>query len=192
VANVALSVTPQLRTFPFQITPGSVQQHTAIPRSRLTFQADQVTIVAKIANNTTSISMLCTLPANFAYTFEYATMRVNVNTSPGDAGNFDNLGGITFGFGDGFGSRRCELLSSGEMHTSSNSGSEKNWRAINPYVPPIFNLAGNTIDLTFFCNDFDTAATDEGDFGAILTVLQYDLTQAFSFPMNFPLPVSQR
>lgn len=192
MANIVLTVTPSIRIFPFVIPPGAIQPHTAVPRARLTFQAKDVTIVAKIATNTTSITMLCTLPANFAYTFEYATMRVNIDDDATDADNFEDLGGITFGFGDLLGSRRCELLSDGILRTDLNAGSEKNWVPINPYVAPMFNQEQATVNLTLNCNDTDAGATNEGLFSAVLTVLQYDFDQTFNYPVNFPVPVSAR
>lgn len=194
MANVALAVTPDLRVFPFSIpSPGFLADSpTAIPRARLIFQANNITIVAKIATNTTSIIATCLLPANYVYTFEYANQRVIVLTDPGDAGNFDDVGLIAFAFGDGLGSRSMEMFSNGITGDSANAGSQKVWSSINPYSAPIYNLNANGPSLAFILNDTDAANTDEGDYSCLLSVLQYDMDQLFNYPLNFPLPVSQR
>jgi len=192
MANVALAVTPTLRTFPFVIPPGAFQQYNAVPRARLTFQARDITIVAKIATNTTSIIATMSLPANYAYTFEYASQKIVCLTDPADAGNFDDIAIFDFGFGDGFGARAAEMQSNGITGTSLNAGSEKVWGTLNPYTPPIFNQAGASPSMTIATNDTDAANTVEGDYSCVVSFLQYDINQVFSYPLNFPLPVSQR
>jgi len=192
MANVALTVTPVVRTFPFVTPPGAEQPLTAVPIARITFNAVDTTIVAKIATNTTSISMGCPLPQNYAYTFEYATQRVTCLTDPADAGNFDDIGTLIFGFGDGFGARHCEFLSDGITGTLLNAGSTKIWAPVNPYVPPIYNQRSQNATLTLLLNDTDAGATVEGDYSAVLSLLQYDFAQAFNYPLNFPLPVTAR
>lgn len=192
MADVQLAVTPALRRFPFQIPQGAVQQYTAIPRARLTFQANDITIVAKIATNTTSILATCTLPENFVYTFEFASQRVVCPTDPADAGNFDDVSMLSFGFSDGLGSRSAELFSRGITGSSLNAGSQKVWSIINPYLAPIFNLVGAAPVLTFIANDTDAANTVEGDYSCLLSLLQYDMSQLFNFPLNYPVPVSNR
>jgi len=192
MANIALAVTPGLRIFPFQIPPGAVQQYTAIPRARLTFQQSQATIVAKIATNTTSIIATCTLPPNYVYVFEYATQEVLIPSDPLDAGNFDDVSGMIIGFGDGLGSRRSELLSDGITGQLLNVGSVKIWAPINPYCCPIYNQAGTSPIIWLECNDTDAGATAEGDYSCIVSVLQFDFEQTFAYPLNFPLPVTAR
>jgi len=192
MANVNLAVTPALRIFPFQIPGGRVQQYTAIPLARLTFQENDLTIVAKIATNTTSILATCTLPPNFVYAFEYATQRVIIPSDPADAGNFDDVTNFTFAFADGLGSRSTEMFSDGITGALLNAGSVKTWAPINPYTPPIYNQLGASPVITLECNDTDAGATAEGDYSVVVSVLQYDFEQAFAYPLNFPIPVTSR
>ncbi len=192
MANIALAVTPALSVFPFAIPSGDIQEHTAIPRARLSFQSRDVTIVAKIATNTTSIITTCTLPANYVYTFEYAAQKIIIPSDPADAGNFDDVAIFDFGFGDGLGARAAEMLSNGHTGVLLNAGSEKIWGVINPYTPPIFNQRSVTPIITIATNDTDAGATAEGDYSCVVSFLQYDISQVFAYPLNFPLPVSIR
>jgi len=192
MANVALAVTPTLATFPFQVPGGSFQQYSAVPLARLTFTARLVTIVAKIATNTTSIIATCTLPANYAYTFEYASQKIAIPSDPADAGNFDDVSQMDFGFGDGEGARTAEMFSNGHTGILLNAGSEKVWAPLNAYTPPMFNQAGNTLGIDISCNDTDAGATAEGDYSLVVSVLQYDIAQIFAYPLNYPIPVSSR
>jgi len=192
VANIALAVDPKIRIFPFQIIPGNFQQYSAIPRARITYQTDNETIVAKIMGNTTSIKATCNLPANFVYTFEYCTQRIEIPSDPTDAENYDDVVSLVFGFGDGFGSRSTEMLSNGITGAFANAGSAKFWTPMNPGIGPIYNQAGADGSIKLESNDRASAATAEGDYSFVLSVLQYDFEQAFAFPLNFPLPVTAR
>jgi len=192
MADVSLAITPALRTFPFQIPPGARQQYTAVPRGRITFQANNITIVAKIATNTTSILATCTLPPNFAYAFEFANQRVVILTDPGDADNFDDVSMLAVAFADGLGSRGVQLISVGITGDAGNAGSQKVWAPVNPYTQPIFNQDGASPSIVFICNDTNAANTDEGDYSCLLSLLVYDIEQVMAFPLNFPLPVSAR
>ncbi len=192
MADVALAVTPALRTFPFQVPGGLVQQYTAVPKARLTFQALDTTIVAKGIGDTTSITITCTLPPNFAYTFEYCQIEIVCLTDISDADNFDDVGGLEFGFGDGLGGRRSGLISSGFTGAAANAGSVKVWEPSNPYTPPVYNQVGNSPGIFAFLNDVDAANTVEGDLSVVISVLQYDLAQVFDYSINFPLPVTAR
>lgn len=193
MANVALVVTPSIRTFPFIVPPGTRLGGSAIPIARITFRSpNDVTIVAKIATNTTSIVATCTLPPNFAYTFEYAYMQVSILTDPGDADNFESVGGLSISFNDGLGTRFATMQAQGINGIAANAGSMKVWQPENPFPSPIFNQNGSSPNIILTANDTNAANTDEGDFGCAVSVLQYEFEQAFSYPLNFPLPVAQR
>ncbi len=192
MANVALAVTPQLRIFPFQIPPGAVQPGTAIPRARISFQTRDFTVTAKIATNTTSIVTTCTLPPNFAYTFEYASQNIVCLTDPADAGNFDDVVDCALSFADALGQRRFEMFSNGITGHTANAGSIKIWHTVGEFPNPMFNQLGGNPSIILTSNDTDAANTVEGDYSVVVSFLQYDFNQAFNFPMNFPLPVSNR
>lgn len=192
MANIALAVAPGLKIFPFVIPPGTIQPLTAIPRARMSFQVRDFTITAKIATNTTSLVATCELPPNYVYTFEYASQNIVCLTDPADAGNFDDIVDIALSFADGLGQRRSEMFSNGITGHTANAGSIKIWGPINTFPSPIFNQEGGNPAIIFTSNDTDAANTVEGDYSLVCSFLQYDFEQAFNYPMNFPLPVSQR
>lgn len=192
MANVDLvfAVTP--RTFPFRIPPGADQQTTAIPRARLTYQLKSEALAVKAALDTTSITINCTLPVNFAYTFEYATMDIQIAGSADDADNFSDNGRIIVSFADGLGLRQNEFTSLGLINTLLNVGSTKIWGPVNPYCCPIFNQDGLSPTISLLVNDVDADTTGAGTLSCVVTVMQYDLDQVFNYPLNFPLPVALR
>lgn len=193
MANVALAVTPAVRSFPFIVPPGEkILGGSAIPIARLTFQAFDVTIVAKIATNTTSIVATCTLPPNFVYTFEYASAHVIIPDDVGEADNYDDIASLIIAFADGLGPRISTMNSTGITGILANAGSIKHWRPLNAFPSPIFNQSGASPVITLDVNDNNAADTNEGDFSCVVSVLQYELTQAFSYPLNFALPVITR
>lgn len=192
MANVAFTLPGIPRTFPFEIPSGSLQNDSAIPRARLTFQLKNQVITAKIATNTTSIVSSCVLPQNFVYTFEYCTCLIEVIDDVADAGNFDEQGSLEFGFNDLLGARTIEMVSSGIFGVGANAGSGKVWRPLNALPTPIFNTVGTAPNMTLSINDNDAGATNAALYSFIISVLQYDLTQVFAYPLNFPLPVSSR
>lgn len=168
-------------------------QYTAVPKARLTFQANNVVIAAKIATNTTSIVATCTLPVNFAYTFEYAACSAQVVDDIGDADHFGDVAAINFSFGDGLGTRRGQLFSRGLTETGLNAGSVKTWEPLNTYTPPIYNQNGASPIISLAVNDNDAVnATNAGLFSCVVSFLQFDFAQVFAYPLNFPLPVSNR
>lgn len=192
MANISLSFDAAARTFPFQIPPGMVQQHTAIPRARLIFTIIAGVITAKIATNTTSINITVTLPANFAYMIEWASANVSFPTSTSDADNFDDIGSFTFQQTNLGTFARVNMVAPGIFGVSGNAGSSKIWEPDNAYGGPLFNLIGDDVLVNLELNDNDAGATVVGSLGSIVTVLQYDLQQVFNFPMNFPIPVTSR
>lgn len=192
MANVALAFVPEPRSFPFHVWPGQHQEQSAIPLSRINFQLNNEVITAKIATNTTSIQVTCTLPANYAYTFEYLTVKVEVIDDVADADNFSDIGFVVLSLSDGLGSRITALKSDGVSTSQANAGSLKCWDQINRYCCPVFNQDGNSPVITLFINDIDAANTNEGKFSCLVSVLQFTLDQAFNYPLNFPLPVSPR
>lgn len=192
MANVAFALAPAPRSFPFVTPPGALQRGSAIPIARINYQLSAQVITAKVMGNTTSISVTCTLPANFVYTFEYMTVDLEVIDDIAEADNFDNVGDLTFSSGDGLGVRRTSILSDGSGGTTLNAGSAKQWKANNPGVAPIFNQLQNQPNVTININDRDSAATNAAVFNFVLSMLQFDFDQAFSYALNFPLPVSIR
>jgi len=192
MANISIEVTPELKTFPFKITPGGIQQVTAIPRARLSFQSFNEVITAKIATNTTSIFVTCTCPPNYAYTFEYCSLDATFISDPTDASHMDDTGTLQYFFGDGSGARFSEVFSLGVYNMALNAGSGRTWSVVNPYSNPIFNQEGSGPAITVLVNDNHVDATVVGRLNFMLTMLQFDLEQVFAFPLNFPLPVAIR
>lgn len=192
MANVQIGFTAASKTFPFQIPPGRVQPLTAIPRARLTFTVVAGVITAKIATNTTSLSVSITLPPNFAYTIEWASVNVSFPTSTTDADNYDDIGAFTFQQTDLGTFARVNMIAPGIFGVSANAGSSKIWEPDNAYGGPLYSLDGLPVLVTLDVNDNDAGATVVGTLGSIVTVLQYDLRQVFNYPMNFPLPVTSR
>lgn len=192
MANVSISFTPTLATFPFSIPGGAIQSHTAIPRARLTLNVTGGVVTAKIATNTTSIAINGVLPANYAYTIEYATVNIACATSTTDADNFDDIGSFTFQQTTLSSFSRVNMVAPGIFGVSANAGSSKAWEPDNPYGGPLFNKTGDTVLVNIELNDNDAGATVVGSIQSIVTVLQYDFEQAFKYPMNFPLPVTSR
>lgn len=193
MANVAVAITLPVRSFPFIVPPGEkVLGGSAIPIARLSFQIFDSTIAAKIATNTTSIVVTATLPPNFVYTFEYATQHIIITDDTTEAGNFDDLSMLHILFGDGLGPRHANMVSSGITGVLGNAGSTKTWRPENAFPSPIFNQQGNSPAITIDLNDRDAGDTNEAEYSAVISVLQYEFAQAFSYPLNFALPVSQR
>lgn len=192
MANIAFAIDVPVRIFPFVIPPGAVQPLTAIPRARWVFQIKDSVITAKIATNTTSIVATCSLAQNFVYVLEYATVEIQVIDDPADAGNFDLVGAIAVGFGDGLGSRNDQLFSRGLQGILANAGSSQTYAPQNKFSLPIFNQNQGSPAIFIDLNDTDAGATNAALFHCVVSVLQYDFDQAFNFPLNFPLPVSQR
>lgn len=192
MANISLNLAPEATPFPFEVLPGTIQPRTAVPLARLTFQVLNQVIAAKIATNTTSISVVQTLPPNYAYTFEYVTANVSCITDPTDADKFDDISDFLVNFNTGV-LARSELLADGISHNTNNAGSLKTWAIVNPYAAPIFNQDGLSCFLNMLFNDSDAVnATDACLFSSTTSVLQYEIGQVFDYPLNFPLPVSAR
>lgn len=190
MANVAVSVVPPPLTFPFSVPGGQIQSFLAVPISRWTFKVSNQTIALKAAGDTTSIVVDCNLAPNFAYVFEYASADIVIPSEIGDASQFDAVGALILAFGDNVGTRSSDMLADGFGRTLLNVGSKQTWKPQNPYTRPIFNQNGSTPVISLHFNDINAAETAEGDFSCLVTALQYELDQAFAFPLNFPLPVA--
>lgn len=192
MANIALTFAPPPQTFPFQIPPGAVQPITAVPRARVRFITSLAVITAKIATNTTSIVLTFTLPLNYAYTFEYAQVSIQCPTDPLDADNFDDVGQLIYFPGNDSGAIETELISQGITGHTLNAGSVKSWTPVNASNSPLFNDQQIAIAVVMALNDNDAANTVVGAMNTFISFLQYDIDQVYNYPVNFPLPVSNR
>ncbi len=190
MANINLAVTPSPAPFPFHTVPGGELPYTAVPRGRVSFRVTNTTIAAKIATNTTSIQITNTLPANFAYIFEYAQIDVNFDTP--DAANYDVVGTLVTQLGDGSGNRVSQMFSRGVAGFALNAGDQKSWEVFPIYSSPIYNLLQNAPAVILQVNDNDAGATVEGSVNSYISFLQYDIDQIFNAALNFPLPVAIR
>lgn len=194
MANIALTFAPEARPFPFDTDPigGGVIDRTALPRGRVTFQINDGAIAAKIATNTTTILTTCVLPANYAYTFEYASVQASFATSASDAANFESLGMMLVNLGDGLGGRRAQMFSRGAMNDGLAVASQIAWEPLNVFPSPIFNTEGATPQVLLRFADLDAGATVAGLLATVVSFLQYDIEQVFNVGVNYPVPVSNR
>ncbi len=194
MANIDITFTPPAAPFPFEldIARSHYLEKTALPRGRVTFQQADGVVTAKIATNTTTVNVVCTLPANYAYVFEYASVQIAFDTDTADAANFENVGMMLVNLGDGLGGRRAQFFSRGQTGDSLNAGSQIAWAPLNVFPSPIFNLQQNSPNLILRFYDTDAGATEEGLLSAVVSLLQYDIEQIFNVGVNFPVPVSIR
>lgn len=196
MANIVLADSPTPQVFPFDMRPfgsGDILPMTAYPRARIIFRTAALTIVAKIATNTTSINSTCILPSDYGYVLEYAYQSVELPTDLDDADHFADNGAIRFQLGDGQSSRTNQSKSAGLTALGLNAGSQKIWCPDCTYPLPLFNVAGNVVTVVFDIWDTDIVnATIEGDYFLLASFLQYDLEQIYKLGVNFPQPVQVR
>lgn len=193
MANVALAFAPAAQPFPFDLAPvpSTLLAKSALPRGRITFQVTDGAITAKAMGNTTTITVTCTLPRNFAYTFEYLTCQLSFATSLTDAATIEDIGMMQFIRNDGVsGGRRAQLVSLGACADIDAAGSQVAYAPVNVFPSPIFNTRSLSPSILFRISDLDAGATVAGLMAVTVSCLQYDLEQVFSVGVNFPLPVS--
>lgn len=184
------------------ITPLPVPVHfagyrpgnTFLPRARIDFEVDNVTIAAKIATNETAIRILCTLPQNYAYVMDAVFLSINANGAIGDSDSVTNFQTecrmeIDPG-GSGQASRMVQLFTRGAMSVGSAlANSSQTYEPSNLLRQVFFNTQGASPDIDIRLVDFAAAATAAGVVNAHISVYQYDIEQAFFVSVNAPTPV---
>lgn len=192
MANIALEFAPNPDLFSFDLdpVPSALLDKTSLPRARVSYSVRQGSITAKIATNTTSVRVTCTLPVNYAYVFEYCTVMASFPGDIADAGHFNNEGQLTFNVeGSVQVSPLATLHSLGAAPDTNNTASMKIWAPVNAFRTVI----ANSVDITAEIWDDDAVnATVLGKLNFLLTVLQYDIEQIHNVSVNAPIPVALR
>lgn len=174
------------------IPPGGFP-NTIYPRARVTFSIAG-TITAKIATNSTTVTVNFTLPANFAYVMERMAPQVTFATNIADAGHFNDVAFVSIGRDGASGTLfSSEMFSRGLSNIAGQGGSQKMWIPSYQDTGLFFNQDGIAPLCRLVLSDNDLVnATVVGTVTGQAQFLQYDLEQAISVMANAPQPVISR
>jgi len=199
MALVLQQIFPDVVYTPYERPPQTISMWTAIPRGMHSLVAS-VALTAKPVNDTYLMTIVATLPPNFAYVMESLYFgivvdqaedfrnRVNLNIQ-----NFFRGGpaGLTANYTSGFVStspdNETRSISRNGGDGSSNGAGNTPW----PTFPLTGgNTAGVQINFSAWNNTATVAAAGTIDF--YLNFWQFDLEQLRKYPVNSPLPVQMR
>lgn len=164
------------------------------PRARYDFDVQADAIDAKATANTNRLDITCTLPPNYAYVLDNIFIKATGTAAvPGDADSTDNYESIAQCFLNLSNSRRqvMELFSHGSFtQGSAEADCGKIWTPQSLTRQMGFNLTGNSMTVQIFIVDSDNSnATVAGTLNVHVSVLQFDIEQAYNVIVNAPVPV---
>lgn len=187
MANVAIGITPVVSQQRFT---GEQVGEGFYPRARVSFLAQGVTIVLKGAGDTQSISMAMALPANYAYSAEFALAVFDCPTEIPAAADFSE--GALVWINDGRQSTfnyQSSMFSRFTQPSTNNAGSTRSWEPLNMFKGIFWNEQGVGPDAVIAINDEDgTNARAAGTVTILMTFLQFDIEQALDVRSNGPMP----
>lgn len=191
MADVAQTVTASARYTAYSGIPAVDDQNNIYPRGRIDFRDQDVAITAKGAGDRKRILISCSLPANFAYTYENCYVALD-DTIAADIDNYDDLGTAVLQEESGIDIQIGTLKSDGS-HFFENFATAKTWELQNPFNEVFFNRVGNNPLFICYLYDSDgTNATSAITLTYHFTFLQYDIRQAEHVVVNAPFPVRVR
>ncbi len=159
------------------------------PRARVKFE-DRTAITAKLTANTNTVKYTLSLPANYAYRLDQASLEIGIGSAT-TADNFEVLGSAFLEFGVGVANMAMLFQSQGVVSNTSVAGQSMIWTVPEPFGEVFFNQEGlaPTVTVRVFDNT-SGAATDAQNARFYWTFLQYDIQQVLDVAVNAPLPVS--
>lgn len=196
MAIVEETITPLVKVFPLEIEPQLRQQSSGFPRSVVDAVYKQAGWTAPGAGNEKAIKVSYRLPANFAYAFVGFTWAasqfgVTVNTweapwhviYPDDATLTDTYWAQPPVAGD-----LLKQVTPSEAWKTFSSSQDTNLDSIifTPKRNPVPGKAFGPEVEGYIYNS--TTNVGPGDVFYRARYLQYDISQAFAFPVNFSIP----
>lgn len=194
MADIQTDITPTVRRVQFA---GKRDPQGYNPFARQIFNVEASAIAAKIATNTGTVTVTCSLPADYAYAFEFISSSIRIDASiVGDSDSVenyeDNAEALLYIDGVAANSNRLYMphYSRGAHNTVDNARSRKEWVIDQPYKSVFFNDAGAQPALVLVYEDSDASdATASGSMWFWASFLQYEIPQAYNVGVSAPVPV---
>lgn len=193
MALVTRTLAPKVSVFPLEIPTQTVQQNSGFPRAVVNVDFNKQVVTAAGAGNTLQIYVTYELPKNFAYIYLGNDQSVDV-TNTADADEFytpvHRIGGDT-----GSTSVWDAVMRSKAGPQPFNYGKYSDpvdfyqiaWYDLNPTKDVIFNTKAEPVRVkSYVYSDADTSINPLYSYRA--RFLQIDLSQAYSFPVNYTIP----
>lgn len=194
MAQVSLSITPVQRQQQFA---GRRNLEGINPFARIILEVAGAGIAAKIATNTQTVSVVCDLPADYAYAFEslHASIRIDaaiVGDSDSVENYEDNAEALLYIDGTASSTNQFYLpfFSRGAHNSVANARSRKEWTLSPAYKSVFYNDMGEVPNMTLVFSDSDAAdATASGSMWFWASFLMYEIPQAYNVAVSAPVPV---
>ena len=190
MANVAVSLAMESTYIPFERPPDPQTLWTVIPRGLRGFQKFAV-VTAKPVNDTETIAVTGTLPANFAYIFAGISFRLSQDVANDWTKSYSlNLQSWYQGK-TGLSSNWLfpfEVLGLDDEVLGNGTGSYDHLPKYPMWAPR--GSSGILINITAF--NKGAAVGTAGTFVVTVNFWEFDLEQARKFPINTPFPTHSR
>lgn len=194
MAVVTTTIAPTVSVFPLQIAEQLRQQNSGFPRAVVEAAYPTATYSPPGAGNNLQLFVNYELPKNYAYAYLGFVLSVGRydTASPAAAANTFNPPSHTI-FSKPIGGReyRQPVLNAPILkeYSTGTLAEVKNF-ADEPDTPTssiIFNTDNETPEIKAFLYD-DVLDTETGFVNYRARFLQYDISQAYSFPVNYSIP----
>lgn len=195
MADIQVDFSPTPTSFSFA---GPIDRTKTIdPFARIIFDIGAGAVAAKIATNSTTLTVDCQLPVNQAYVLEYMAVSLEATAAIiGDVDsieNFESIAKATIAIDSiNLTSNQIKMAveSPGARNSADNVDSAKEWRILQPYKQIFFNDLGVRPLFSFTVADTDlTNATVACILNFYASFLQYEIPQAYNVAVSAPTPV---
>ena len=193
MANVAVTIAMEPTYLPYERPPDPQTLWSAIPRGFRGLVAESEILAAKPVNDTETLALTGTLPANFAYIFADISLRLTQNRA------FDWHNEYTLNLQNYY-QGSVSLSSNWNFTFSNNAGGVAGdtrgagFQSGYSYPKSIMwaprGTAGILVNIT--CRNLGANAATAGNISAYINFWEFDLEQARKYPINAPFPTHSR
>ena len=193
MANVAVSIAMDPTYLPYERPSDPATLWTAIPRGLRGFIVELGILAAKPVNDTETLALTATLPANFAYVMAEISLRLSQDVASDWQASYTlNLQNWYQGF--------LGVSTNWNIFFDNNSGGTgaPDTRG-NPFRQPVIptqpmwapkGTSGILINIT--TKNLQAAVGAAGTISAYINFWEFDLEQVKKFPINTPIPTHAR
>lgn len=193
MARVDTTINPNVRVFPLEIAPQLIQQSSGFPRAVVEAEYPISSYTGPGAGNNLQFFVNYFLPSNFAYAYLGFTFSVSTFTTFSDnnwQAPYHNI------FAEELPSSTGRVFIQPVENVDRQyqaDPSDAQWKVFSDRPDTrtdsiIFNTAGERPEVRAYALNLDNN-TGNGNVAYRARFLQYDISQAYSFPVNFSVPV---
>lgn len=191
MANVDVTIAMDPTYQPYERPPDPATLWTAIPRGLRGFVVELGILTAKPVNDTETLALTATLPANFAYVFAEISLRLSQDRADDWRAEYtmnlqswyQGLTGVSTSFTYPFQVHGLSLDERANGHQSMDHC---------PRAPMWAPRGSSGILINITAANSKAAAAAAGTLSAYVNFWEFDLEQARKYPINAPIPTHSR